>query len=86
MSYALQMTMQQPLGGFAPRPKLKLSEIERLLRKTRAVVPCPARQTLINWCEEGVFETAPRSTERDQWLVYEDSFLNWLRKLDGIDA
>lgn len=67
--------------SFCPRPKLRLSEIERLIRKYRIIVPCPSRQTLIAMCEEGIFETARRD-EKASWLVFEDSFLKWVHDMD----
>jgi len=69
--------------SFAPRTKLKLSEIERLIRKHRIIVPCPARQTLIAMCEDGTFETVGNTPTSLGWLVYEESFLRWCRHLDG---
>lgn len=70
--------------SFAPRTKLKLSEIERLIRKHRIIVPCPARQTLIGMCEDGTFETVGNQPTSLGWLVYEESFLRWARGLDGV--
>ncbi|MBV9215924.1 MAG: hypothetical protein JO053_07075 [Acidobacteria bacterium] len=67
----------------SPRPKLRLSEIDRLIRIHRILIPPPARNTLIAMCEDGTFETAPRPNERSPWLVYEDSFLRWVEELDG---
>lgn len=71
---------------FKPRPKLKLSEIEQIIRKERIIVPCPSRVTLIEMCEDGTFETANGEKTRFGWLVYEESFWNWVRKLDGVEA
>lgn len=70
--------------GFQPRPKLKLSEIERLIKEHRIIVPCPSRQTLIEMCEDGTFETVGGQATTGGWLVYEDSFLKWAKRLDGI--
>lgn len=69
---------------FGIRPKLKLSEIERLIRKHRVITPCPARQTLIKMCEDGTFETSSHGNAPGSlgWLVYEDSFWKWVRKFD----
>jgi hypothetical protein len=85
MSQVITLPMnRQFMFDFAPRPKLKLSEIERLIRKHRIIVPCPSRQTLINMCEEGVFETSGNQPTSMGWLVFEDSFWRWARALDGI--
>lgn len=34
-------------------------------------------------CEDGTLEHAPRQTSRDHYLIYEDSFLKWIREMDG---
>ena len=63
--------------GFNPRPRLQLSEVERLIKKYRIVVPCPSRQTLIRMCEDGTLLTPPGEMRRSCWEVYEDSFWKW---------
>ncbi len=67
---------------FQPRPKMRLSEIERLIKKHRIIVPPPSRQTLIRLCEDGTFETAGSGPNAIGWLVFEDSFVRWVRSLD----
>lgn len=69
------MAVQLTLAGIVIRPKLRLSEVERLIEKHRIIVPCPSRQTLINWLEDGTLEGVQSSLG---WLVYEDSFLAWV--------
>jgi hypothetical protein len=76
------MTITKRLLEMSPRPKLRLSEIERLIKKHRVLTPVPSRRILVGWCEDGTFETAPHRTG-EPWLVYEDSFLNWVKSLDG---
>lgn len=68
---------------FNTRPKLRLSEIERLIRAKRIIMPPPSRRNLLMLCEDGTFETAPRNGIRSHYLVYEDSFLKWLQEMDG---
>lgn len=68
---------------FNTRPKLRLSEIERLIRAKRIIMPPPSRRKLLTLCEDGTFETAPRNGIRSHYLVYEDSFLKWLQGMDG---
>ena len=63
------------------RTKLRLGEVERLIRKHRIVVPPPSRTTLIEMCEDGTFEAAGNSATRIGWLVYEDSFWRWAADL-----
>ena len=69
------------------RTKLRLAEVERLIRKHRIVVPPLCRSTLIVMCEDGTFETAGTAPiKKLGWLVYEDSFLKWVKSLDsGLD-
>ena len=76
------MNTTQRLLDLSPRPKLRLSEIERLLRKHRVIVPVPSRRALITMCEDGTLEATPRK-HGQTWLVYEDSFLRWIEGLDG---
>lgn len=68
---------------YQPRVKIRLSEIERLIRKHRIIVPPLSRQTLIKMCEEGMFETVGNGPTILGWLVYEDSFWKWAKSLDG---
>lgn len=62
--------------------KLRLSEIERLVRLHRLITPPLSRRALIALCEDGTFETAPKQSGM-AWLVFEDSFLRWVKGLDG---
>lgn len=78
------MSQSKNVLNFVPRPKLKLSEVERLIRQHRIIVPCPARGTLIGMCEDGTFETVGNEPTPLGWLVYEDSFLNWAQALDEV--
>lgn len=65
------------------RTKLRLGEVERLIRKHRIIVPPPTRKTLIGMCEDGTLETAGTSPTKLGWLVYEDSFLKWISSLEN---
>ncbi len=66
----------------SPRTKLRLAEIERIIRKHRIIVPPPHRKTLMAMCENGTFETVGNAPTKLGWLVYEDSFLKWVSSLD----
>lgn len=77
------MERTQHLLYFENRPKLRLAEIERLIRKHRIIVPPLSRSTLARMCESGVFETPGGGPSKLGWLVYEDSFWKWARELDG---
>lgn len=61
------------------RPVLRLSEIERFIKKHRILVPPPSRPKLIGLCESGTFETVGNKPTSFGWLVYEDSFLRWVK-------
>jgi len=65
------------------RPKLRLSEVERLIKVHRIIVPPPTRHTLIKMCEEGIFETMGKRPTSVGWLVFEDSFLKWAKEMNG---
>ena len=65
------------------RTKIRLSEIERLIRKHRIIVPPLSRQAIIRMCEDGTLETAGTAPTSVGWLVYEDSFLRWVESLDS---
>ena len=65
------------------RPKLRLGEVERLIKAHRIIVPPPTRHTLIKMCEEGIFETLGNVPTNVGWLVFEDSFLKWAEKMNG---
>ena len=60
--------------GINIRPRLRLSEVERLIKRHRIVMPCPSRQTLIRMCEDGTYDA---KLVRGFWEVFEDSFWNW---------
>jgi hypothetical protein len=74
------MNTTQRLLDLSPRTKLRLSEVERLIRIHRIVIPPLSRRALREMCEDGTFATAARNGR--EWLVYEDSFLHWVRSLD----
>ena len=82
--------MNKTVFNFQVRTTLKLSEVENIIRQKRIIVPCPSRQTLIGMCEDGTLESVGKDTSGDPkptslgWLVYEDSFVNWVRQLAGV--
>jgi hypothetical protein len=67
------------------RPKLRLSEVERMIREQRILIPPPSRSTLITLCEQGVLEAAGGAASPFGWLVFEDSFFEWAKNLDKRD-
>jgi len=78
------MKHTQHLLDFTPRTKLRLSEVEPLIRKHRIIVPPPSRRKLISLCETGTLEATRQG--RTMWLVFEDSFLRWLREMDVVNG
>jgi len=60
---------------------MRLSEIERLIKRHRIVIPPLTRETLRRMCEEGIFETATAGPRKIGLLVYEDSFKAWVDRL-----
>lgn len=76
------MTITQQLLDLSPRPKLRLSEIERLIRVHRIITPPPSRRALIALCDDGTFEAIKKEGKNSIWLVYEDSLLKWINELD----
>lgn len=65
------------------RSVLRLTEVERLIKAHRIIVPPLSRRTLSNMCDAGIFETAGGSPTNLGWLVYEDSFWQWAEKIGG---
>lgn len=69
-------------AGIVIRPTLRLTEIENLIKKHRIIQPPLSRATLVNMCEE-VFETVGGAPASVGWLVFEDSFLEWVRSIQN---
>jgi hypothetical protein len=65
------------------RPKIRLAEVDRLIRRHRIIIPPLSRATLLKMCEDGTFETAGTGPTNLGWLVYEDSFVRWVDSLDS---
>jgi hypothetical protein len=81
MSTVLQPTLFPKYElTFKIRPALRLSRVHEILKTHRVMDPLPSRRNLIDLLEEGVIEG---TLSRYGWLVYEDSFLKWLRELNG---
>lgn len=79
--HVTHMTTTKRTLDLTTRTLLRLSEIERIIRHNRIIVPTPSRSTLIEMCEDGTFRTAKRRNARSPYLVYEDSFLRWVESL-----
>lgn len=65
------------------RTKLRLGEVERVIKENRVIVPVPSRQSLIRLCESGKLETVGGAPTSLGWLVYEDSLWEWIREFDA---
>lgn len=77
-------TIKQTLNT-SNRAKLRLTEVERLIKVHRMIVPPLSRRTLTRMCEEGEFDTVGTAPTRYGWLIYEDSFWAWASSLDSAD-
>lgn len=65
------------------KPVIRLSEVEKLIKRHRIITPAPSRKTLQRMCEDGTFDAVGNAPTKFGWLVYEDSFLRWIDSLDG---
>jgi hypothetical protein len=81
--HSTHMNTTKHLLDLSPRTKLRLSEVQKLIRIHRIVVPPLSRRRLTEMCEDGTLETAPRPRRHSPILVYEDSFLEWIKRMDG---
>jgi len=73
------MLAQRPhFEAFQIRTILRMSEVENILRRYRVFRTIPARSTLIEWKEEGLFEGIQINGVH---YVYEDSLESWLKRL-----
>ncbi len=79
----LAVSAQLFLPELKIRPLLRLRDVEDVLRQRRVFHEVPARSTLIEWCENGTFES-----RRINGIiyVYEDSFVNWLIDIQTASA
>ena len=59
-------------------PLLQLSDVENVLRNSRVFYSIPSRPTLIQYCEDGTFESLKL---RGQYFVYESSLLSFINSL-----
>ena len=80
------MNTTQRLADIKSSAKLRISEVERLIRIHRIIVPPLSRRTIMRLCEEGVFRTVPRKGAGSHYLIYEDSFLEWVKGLDEAEV
>ena len=64
------------------RTKMRLSEIERLIKKYRIIVPPLSRATLKRMCEDGTLETTGNGPTKLVGWSMKDSFLKWVESLD----
>jgi hypothetical protein len=67
------------------RPMIRLSEVERLIKRLRIINPPLSRKTLQRMCEDGTFESPSVAPGQLGWLVYEDSFLRWVEQIGGLE-
>lgn len=73
------MSAVQLQFDFAPRPKMRLSDIQRFMKDHAVVGSAPSRGSLIALCEDGTLEAIKT---RYGWLVFIESFEAWVRSMD----
>ena len=64
--------------GFVPKPVLRLSRIEEILRQTRIIEPLPSRRLLIQLIEDG---TLVGHKVGNRYVVDEESFHSWVKSI-----
>jgi len=64
---------------FAPRTKMKVSDVIHTLRKFRVFTTPPSRETIIDLILDGTLDGRKIG---DMWFVYADSFEAWVKSLD----
>lgn len=62
--------------GFKPRPCIKVSRAQEILREQRVFDPVPSRQTIVNKIQDGTLDGI--STTSGYW-IYTDSFIAWVK-------
>jgi hypothetical protein len=74
----MNVTRRQPFMFEDVDPLLRLSEVEAVLRKSGVFYTVPSRPTLIEYCQDGTFESREL---RGQYFVYESSLLSFIKSL-----
>lgn len=74
----MQVTRRQPFIFEDVDTLLLMSEVEDVLRKSRVLKSVPTRPTLIEYCDDGTFESV---IFRGKYLVYESSVLKFIEQL-----
>jgi hypothetical protein len=64
---------------------MRLSEVEKMIKRHRIIVPPPSRKTLQRMCEDGTFDAVGNGPTSLGWLIYEDSFVRWVASLDAMN-
>lgn len=69
--------------GFPIRPALRLGYVESILQSSRVLLPVPSRGLLIRMIQSGELEGKKVG---GVWIIYEDSFLSWVRSVSLNDV
>ena len=80
MTRKTRNNMKQVLNAEV-RPVMRLSEIEKIIKRHRIMLPPPSRKTLQRMCEDGTFASVGGAPTTLGWLIYEDSFYKWVASL-----
>lgn len=79
LGVARAVTIAQRDFGFAPRSVMKICTVRDLLRQHGTIKPVPSRPKLIELIEDGRIE-GYYNEDLHCYVVFEDSFLAWLRR------
>ncbi len=74
----MQMNRRQAFLFENVDPLMRLSDVEDVLRKSGIFYNVPSRPTLIEYCEDGTFESIK---PRGEYLVYESSLVAFIKSL-----
>jgi hypothetical protein len=64
--------------SFETTPIIKLSEVEKILRREKIILPVPCRASLINNIEDGTFDG---KLHHGYYLITVESFERWVKSL-----
>lgn len=74
----MQVVRRQPFIFKDVDPLLLMSEVEKVLHDSRVFRSVPTRPTLIEYCEDGTFDSV---IFRGKYFVYESSVLKFIEGL-----
>lgn len=73
------MRKQNFTFSFETTPMIKLSEVEKILRRNQIILPVPCRATLINYIDDGTYDGG--LCAKGYHLITVASFEHWVKSL-----